>query len=404
VLHLFNSLNKKIEGFHPAEKHVTIFTCGPSVYQRAHIGNFRTFLFEDILVRYLKYTGYSVARGMNLTDIEDKAIKEAVKKNVSLNSLSKKNIKEFVAEMRRLRMQIPDYLPRASGTVDEAAEIISKLLERKRAYRHGDNIYFDPLKFRGFGKLYGLDMTKWPAEKRRFHRDTYTGARWNLGDFILWHGYKKGDACFWDTSIGKGRPAWNIQDPGMIAKFINRPLSIYCGGVDNLIRHHDYTRAVLESFRPYPMARFWLHCQNLCFKGRKMSKSKGNILYTDDLLAQGYDISEIRFFLIYGHYRKQLSYSDRLMRETAARLRNLKQLVRLIRIKSGQKHSGTSRYITKLKGAFVMNMNKDLNVREAFGGLHKTLSNINIDKLYPGDAAGIIADLKEIDKVFQVIF
>lgn len=404
MLHLFNSLNKKIEGFHSADKHVTIFTCGPSVYQRAHIGNFRTFLFEDILVRYLEYTGYSVARGMNLTDIEDKAIKEAVKKNVSLNSLSKQNIKEFVAEMRMLRMQIPDYLPRASGTVDEAVEIISKLLERKIAYRHGDNIYFDPLKFKGFGKLFGLDMTKWPSEKRRFHRDTYTGARWNLGDFILWHGYKKGDACFWYTSIGKGRPAWNIQDPGMIAKFINRPLSIYCGGVDNLIRHHDYTRAVLESFRPYPMARFWLHCENLCVKGRKMSKSKGNILYTDDLFAQGYDISEIRFFLIYGHYRKQLNYSDRLMRETAASLRNLKHLVRIIRIKSGQKHIGKSRYITQLKGNFIMNMDNDLNVREAFGGLHKTLSHINIDKLHPGDAAGIIADLKEIDKVLQVIF
>ncbi len=405
MLRLFNSLNKKIETFRPADKRVvTVFTCGPSVYQRAHIGNFRTFLFEDVLVRYLKYSGYSAVRGMNLTDIEDKAIIEAVKKKMTLKNLSEKNIREFVAEMRLLRMRIPDYLPKASGSVDEAVEIIGQLLERKIAYRHNGNVYFDPLKFPGFGKLYGLDMSKWPEEKRRFHKDTYPGTRWNLGDFILWHGYKKGDKHYWDTGIGRGRPAWNIQDPGMIAKFINEPLSIYCGGVDNLFRHHDYTMAVLESVRPYPMAKFWLHCENLCVNGRKMSKSKGNILYTDTLLGQGYDISEIRFFLIYGHYRQQINYSDKMMRATAGKLRALKRLVRLIRKKSGQNHEGKNPVIRQLKKTFVGNMDNDVNAGKAFDGLYKMVSNINIDDLKPGEAAGITAALKEIDRVFQIIF
>ncbi len=158
--------------------------------------------------------------------------------------------------------------------------MIERLLELKIAYRHGDNIYFDPLKFPGFGKLYGLDMSRWPTRKKRFHRDTYPGIQWNLGDFILWHGYREGDTVFWDTAIGRGRPSWNIQDPSMVASHFQETLSIYCGGIDNLYRHHDYSLAILESLRPYPMARFWLHGHHLLVGGRKMSKSRGTVYYT----------------------------------------------------------------------------------------------------------------------------
>src|SRR4030042_5532550 len=299
MVKLFNTLGRKIEIFHPVNKDVvTIFTCGPSVYQRAHIGNFRTFLFEDILARYLMFLGYSVKRGINITDIEDKAIKEAEKRKTTVKRLTEKNIKEFIQEMKLLKMEIPDYLPKSSESIDEAVEIIEHLLKCNIAYRYKGNIYFDPLKFFGFGKLYGLNMSKWPSRKRRFHKDTYPGMQWNLGDFILWHGYKEGDKYYWNTEIGKGRPSWNIQDPSMISKHFNETLSIYCGGIDNLFRHHDYTLAILESVRPYPMARHWLHCHHLYVNGHKMSKSKGNILYTDMLQSLGYDITEIRFFLI----------------------------------------------------------------------------------------------------------
>ncbi len=140
-----------------------------------------------------------------------------------------------------------------------------------------------PLKFPGFGKLFGLDMSKWPKKKVRFHKDTYPGVQWNLGDFILWHGYKDGEKAYWDTGIGRGRPSWNIQDPAMVSRYFDETLSVYCGGIDNLYRHHDYTLAILESIRPYPMARFWLHCHHLLVNGRKMSKSRGNIYYTDML-------------------------------------------------------------------------------------------------------------------------
>ncbi len=411
MLRLFNTLGKRVETFHPVNKKVVnIFMCGPSVYQRAHIGNFRTFLFEDILARYLTYSGYTVKRGMNLTDIEDKALKEAKAKKISVKNLTGKNIKEFIHEMKLLRMKIPDYLPKASDSIDEAVEIIACLLDLKVAYWYKGNVYFDPLKFPKFGRLYGLDMSKWPAKKRRFHKDTYTGMQWNMGDFILWHGYKPGDKVFWNTRIGKGRPSWNIQDPSMISKHFSETLSIYCGGIDNLFRHHDYTLAILESVKPYPMARFWLHCHHLYINGQKMSKSKGNIYYVDTLQRQGYSISEIRFFLIYGHYRDRINYSEKQMRLTVGKLRTFKRLVNKIRNRTDEiipphpplLKGGRGDY--KIRNIFTENMDNDLDVKQAFEGLYKIISNINTEELQSDEASGIIKALKEIDEVFEVIF
>ena len=405
MLKLFNSLGKGIEPFHPANPNVvTIFTCGPSVYQRAHIGNFRTFLFEDVLVRYLEYSGYAVARGMNFTDLEDKTIEEANKRRTGVKELTEKNIAAFLKEMRLLGMKIPDYLPRASESVNEAVALIERLIDLGIAYRHKGNVYFDPLKFPGFGKLYGLDMAQWPRRRRRFHKDTYPGIQWNRGDFIIWHGYKKGDRVYWDTNIGKGRPAWNIQDPAMISPHFHETLSLYCGGIDNLYRHHDYTLAILESLEPYPMAKYWLHCRHLTVHGHKMSKSKGNVYYTDTLLSQGYTAAEIRFFLICGHYRMGLNYSDRAMFHAAMRLRELQSAIRRIRKKAGAKPDTEARIAKKIKRIFSEKMDGDLNVQEAFTGLHDIISGIDAAKLKADEAAGIIGVLEEIDMVLKVIF
>jgi cysteinyl-tRNA synthetase len=405
LLKLFNSLGKRIEPFQPANaKVVNIFTCGPSIYQRAHIGNFRTFLFEDVLVRYLEYSGYSVKRGMNFTDIEDKAIKEANERKMTVKELTQKNIEEFLGEMNLLRMKVPDYLPRASEAVEGAVEIIERLLDRKIAYWQGGNIYFEPLKFPEFGELYGLDMTKWPANKRRFHRDTYPGMRWNLGDFILWHGCRKGDSVCWDTRIGKGRPSWNIQDPSMISKHFQETLSIYCGGFDNLFRHHDYTRAILESIRPYPMAKFWLHCHHLHVNGQKMSKSKGNIYYTDTLLEHGYDIGEIRFFLIYGHYRETLNYSDKNMRSAADKLRAFREMVNTVTGGADQEAKPAAEAVQRIGRVFAERMDDDLDVRGAIDGLYGALAELELEDLKPAEASAITKALKEIDGVLRVFF
>jgi cysteinyl-tRNA synthetase len=405
LLKLFNTYGKRIEVFRPVnEKSVNIFTCGPSVYQRAHIGNFRTFLFEDILIRYLEYSGYKVRRGIIFTDIEDKAIREAEERGVDIKNLTAENIQAFTQEMKLLRMKIPDYQPKASEAAQEAADIIERLLELGTAYWHEGNVYFDPLKYPGFGELYGLDMSRWPNKKWRYHKDTYPGMRWNLGDFILWHGYKNGEGIFWDTKIGRGRPSWNVQDPSMIIKHFDETLSAFCGGIDNLVRHHDYSRAILESIRPYPMARFWLHCYHLYVNGGKMSKSKGNIYYTDTVLERGYSIDEIRFFLIYSHYRRRLNYSDKNMRDAAERLRYLKKRLRAVEDIAGESDDIDRSTYEKIEKMFVENMDNDLDVKGVFDTLRDYLSEIAVDRLSEKTASGIIAAMRGVDKVLQVLF
>lgn len=398
-------MGRRVEIFRPvSKKAVTVFTCGPSVYQRSHIGNFRTFLFEDVLVRYLEYSGYAVIRGMNFTDLEDKAIREALTKKVTMRDLTRANMRSFLSEMKLLRMKVPDYLPVASEHVAEMALIIGQLVREGHAYWYKGNVYYDPLTFEGFGKLYGLNMTSWPKNKRRFHRDTYPGTQWNMGDFILWHGHRPGDPFFRETPIGAGRPSWNVQDPALVGLYFDETLSIYCGGIDNLVRHHDYSISILEAVKPYPMARFWLHCHHVVVKGRKMSKSRGNIHYTDTLSDLGYTPEEIRFFLIYGHYRKQLSYSDRAMRQTAQRLRALKIILNKIKKKAGRADGEAGAVSKALLGIFARHMDDDLDVRAAFDGLHKRLSDIDIDPMTKEEASGIIDALKKIDLVLRVLF
>ena len=405
MLRLFNTFGRKLEPFKTAaNKRATIFTCGPSVYQRAHIGNFRTFLFEDILVRYLEYSGYEVERGMAVTDIEDKAIREAEKRRTSVKELTDKNISQFIKELKLLNMKVPHYMPRASDCVNESVGIIKKLIQKKIAYSHGGNIYFDPLRARGFGKLFGLDMSKWPKKKRRFHKDTYPGIQWNYGDFILWHGCEISEKACWNTELGEGRPSWNVQDPSMVLRHFRGTLSAFCGGIDNLYRHHDYSLAILESIKPYPMSHFWLHGAHLFVNGQKMSKSKSNILYTDMLIKKGYSSKDIRFFLMYSHYRKRLNYSDKAMEAAAQRLRDFRERVKMIGKKAGSARPEDSQVSGSFKTAFLLSMDNDMSVKPSFDAMQKVLTKIDGSSLSAAHAAGIIRTLKKIDQVLQVIF
>jgi cysteinyl-tRNA synthetase len=260
-----------------------MYTCGPSTYQRAHIGNYRTFLFEDVLQRYLEYLGYEVTRLITLTDVEDKAIAQAKKENLSLEELTSQNEEEFFRDFELLKIKVPDYTVRASTVVEQAVNLTKTLVEKGLAYwyRHegAENAYFNSLKFRGFRKLAHLDMNRWPRKKRRFHKDTYPGTPWNRGDFVLWHGCKRGDSVCWETEVGAGRPAWNIQDAAMVTKHLGFTIDVACGGVDNLVRHHDYTIAVAEGVSGSQFAKYWLHAAHLFIDGKKTSKSRGNVHY-----------------------------------------------------------------------------------------------------------------------------
>lgn len=413
LLKLFNSLTRKLEEFQPLEKgRVRMYTCGPSIYQLPHIGNYRTFLYEDILVRHLEYLGHNVERTLYITDIEDKAIDEAEKEGTTLKELTKRNAHLFLKEFKQLGAKTPNHIAKASTSVDEAVQIIQILLKKRYAYWHKGNVYYDPLKFKSFGRLYGLDMSKWPKRKRRFHKDTYPGDLWNRGDFILWHGYRKEDreAC-WNTNIGKGRPAWNVQDPAMAMQTLGLKADICCGGIDNMIRHHDYVIAVVEAMTDEQFARYWLHGQHLLVDGKKMSKSRGNIIYPEDLIERGCQWQHIRFFLINGYYRKKLNFTFDKFRKACDRLHKFKDMVsklQHIKAKTEKSNPEARKLIAQLKIGFEENMNDDLHVRDALDAIFKTTSKLvslaEKGRINKNEAEEAVARLKRIDLVLQVIF
>ncbi len=416
MLNLYNSLTKKLEVFKPLEEgKVRMVSCGPSIYKLPHIGNYRTFLFEDIVQRYLEYLGYRVERVLNITDVEDKALAEAENQEIPLKELTDGNIETFISELKSLKVKIPDYLPRSSTSVNQAVSLIEILLEKGYAYwythKGRKNVYYDPLKFDGFGKLYGLDMSKWPKKKRRFHKDTYANNQWNKGDFILWHGYKEGDKVFWDTKIGKGRPSWNIQDPAMVLKSIGLKADIWCSGIDSTNRHHDYIIAVVEAVTGKPFVHYWLHAAHLFLEGEKMSKSRGNIEYPRDLLETECIWNHIRFFFIYGHYRRKINFTFKKYNQVCNRLKSFREMVKNLRVKDGSKQTSSVRakkLVKKIKTGFEENMNNDLQVKAAFDSLHKTVSSLiklkQKKRLSVEDSKDALAKLKAIDFVLQVIF
>lgn len=380
ALKLYNTMSRSMENFESREGNlVKMFTCGPSVYRRPHVGNYRTFVWEDLLQRYLGYLGYRVERVINLTDIEDKSLAEAERHEVDVGQLTGEVVDRFLDECRLLKIDLPETIPRSSTSVDQAVELIKVLLEKGCAYRHKGDIFFDPLKYKGFGRLFGLDMSRWPTEKRRFRRDTYPGRRWNLGDFILWHGAGEGDDPTWSTEIGRGRPAWNIQDPAMITKHLGASIDICCGGIDNLYRHHDYNLAVIEAASGVDFARFWIHGEHLLRQGKKMSKSLGNIVHVEDLIRDGRTADHLRFFLLYGHHRKRMNLTPSGFENAASRLDGLRRRVRRIvsdEVAAGRGAMSAGDPAGPLVDDFNRHMNDDLDAKSAIDSLMLNMEGI----------------------------
>lgn len=411
MLTLYNSLTRKTETFKPAEDaQVKMYTCGPSTYQPAHIGNYRTFLFEDIFQRYLEYLGYKVKRLMTLTDVEDKAIDQAKKENLTVEELTSKNEAIFFKDFEFLKIKRPDYPVRASTAVDQAVDLISKLLEKGTAYYftyEGEkNVYFDPLKFNGFGKLAHLDMNKWPQKKRRFHLDTYPGTPWNMGDFVLWHGCEQDDVCY-NTPIGRGMPAWNIQDAAIVTKHLGFMIDVGCGGIDNLVRHHDYTRAVAEAVSGKQFSRYWLHGGHLFVDGKKMSKSKGNVYYPKDLLAKGFSGGQLRFFLIYRHYRQKLNFTFEKFAQATRKLDSFRSMVADFEKGTPFSQSEKQETVTdEITAGFEECMNNDLDVKSAFDNIYETISDFHEKRqsLSDKEVKNKLNGLHRVDSVLQCIF
>lgn len=411
MLKLYNTLTRKIEPFKPAQPpKVKMYTCGPSTYQPAHIGNYRTFLFEDIFERYLEYLGFDVERLMTLTDVEDKAIAQAQNEGLTVEEVTAKNEAVFFEDFKRLRIKTPTYTIRASAAVDKAADLTAKLLEGGYAYWHNHegtkNAYFSPQKFKGFGKISHLDITEWPKKTRRFHKDTYPGTPWNRGDFVLWHGCRQGTVCF-DSPIGSGRPAWNIQDAAIVTKHLGFRVDVACGGTDNLVRHHDYTLAVAEAVSGEEFSRFWLHGEHLLVEGKKMSKSKGNVLYVRDLLEKGFSGEQVRFFLIYGHYRQKLNFTFDKLADAAGRLDSFRRMVLDLQDSLATAQVKSAEHLTtQLTASFESCMNNDLDLKAAFDILYNEITKTHIERwtLSSGNLKKVLGDLRRIDTVLQCIF
>jgi len=414
-LRLYNSLTRRVEIFKPRRPagEVKMFTCGPSIYNTPHIGNFRTFLYEDILHRYLEYLGYRVKRLINFTDVEDKAIQQARKESVSLAELTGQAADDFYRGAGLLHIRLPDFIPRSTTSVDQSVKLIRELMRKGLAYRYKESIFYDPLKFKGFGKLYGLDPASWPEKKRRYWKDTYPGNRWNLGDFILWHGYSKerDGPVFWETPLGRGRPAWNIQDPAMISKHLGYEVDISCGGVDNLYRHHDYTIAIMEGVSGKKFSNFWLHGEHVLSDGRKMSKSKGNILYLSTLTEENFKGAELRFYLVSQHYRKKLNLTRKSLKTSVSRCDHLRMLAADLFQPFAYSQSPiqkADKYIERLSADFTRHMSDDLQVGRACTAVERNLTQLvdlkNKTRLTEKQWQKIKTGLLAIDSVLQVLF
>lgn len=409
MLSLYNTMTRSVEPFKPRKKgEAAVFTCGPSIYRRPHIGNYRTFMYEDILVKYLEYCGFRVNRAIPLTDIEDKTILEARAKKKKIEDITGNVEKIFLSEAKTLGIKLTGKVQRTSECVDCSAEIIRALIEKGNAYRYRGDIFFAPLTYPDFGKLYRLDKKRWPDRTVHFRRDTYNGNRWNLGDFILWHGYRDGDIKWWDTSIGRGRPSWNIQDPSVVIRHLGRQIDINCGGIDNIYRHHDYNIAIMESYTGLEYARHYMHGQHLVVDGRPMSKSLGNILYPGDVFKHGCTARELRLFLFHTHYRKKLNFTKRRFEESCGRMpfihdRTVK-LVRKPGAASGE-HARVKELVGRLARVFEENMNNDLAAGAAFDAVADII--LELDKLRssmtPRNTADLLAVLGRIDAVFGVL-
>lgn len=415
MLRLYNTMSREQEVFTPRREGrvVQMFSCGPSIYRRPHLGNYRSFVWEDVLQRYLEYSGFTVERVLNFTDVEDKAIEEAQDEGLTLEELTGPVAARFFDEAAQLQIKLPDTIPRSSTTVDQAAKLIRTLLDKGYAYWHQNNVFFDPLKFKGFGKLFRLDMSRWPKKRRRFKKDTYRGRRWNLGDFILWHGYRDGDPVSWETEIGRGRPAWNIQDPAMVTRHLGFAIDLCCGGIDNLYRHHDYNIAVIEAASGETFAPYWVHGEHLLVGGKKMSKSLGNIVYPEDLITNACTGQHVRFYLLFGHHRQRLNFTPATFRKTVGGLDGLRESLEQILSSASPGHRSAAaaesshELIPALRASFEDHMNDDLDVRGAIDSLGEQLKKLaassRANRLSAQERMEIDQEVRHIDTVLRVL-
>jgi cysteinyl-tRNA synthetase len=400
MIRFHNTLGGQVEAFVPLEPgKVKLYTCGPTVYDFSHIGNWRAYMFEDLLKRFLQYRGFEVAHVMNITDVDDKTIRGANRKGLSLADYTRPFIEAFFAERDALGILPADHYPRATAFIPEMVALIETLLDKGIAYRKDGSVYFAIDKFPGYGRLSKISL----EDRRPGSRgDADEYEKESVHDFALWKAPKEGEPV-WETAIGPGRPGWHVECSAMSARYLGKTFDIHCGGVDNIFPHHENEIAQSESANGVKFVNYWLHCHHLVVNGEKMAKSKGNFYLLADVLARGYEAAEIRFLLLSTHYRKMLDFTDAALKQARTsrnRIRNLLFELRHVE-RELPPDPDVAGAADAARAGFVAGLEDDLNISEALASLFELVKDANIlvaqGKIGRADAHRIIAVIEEID-------
>jgi cysteinyl-tRNA synthetase len=406
TLRLYNTLSRAVEEFRPLDPpKVTLYTCGPTVWNYAHIGNFRTFVFEDVLRRYLDYRGFEVVHVMNLTDVDDRTINAAKAAGVPLVEHTKPFTRAFFEDRDYLRIMPAHHYPAATQFVPQMVALVSRLLEKGVAYRGEDgSVYFGIERFPAYGRLSRID-TREIKVGARVSSDEY--AKEDARDFALWKAAKPEEEAVgaaWDAPFGRGRPGWHLECSAMAQHYLGDTLDLHAGGVDLIFPHHEDEIAQSEAATGKPFVRIWLHGEFLMIRGTKMSKRYGNFLTVRDLREQGIEPAAVRYLFAQTHYRKQLDWSDDALEGAAAGVRRLGEF----RLRLGKAPAGGSAEwgepVAVLERRFVEAMDDDLNVPGALGALMDFVreGNAVLDRT-GAVAAPALAALDRITVVLQVV-
>ena len=406
TIRLQDTLSGETRPLEPIEPgHVRIYSCGPTVYGPAHIGNFRSFLFADLLVRYLRYRGLRVTWVMNLTDIDDKIIRGAAAEGISTTALADRYAERFLADAASLGMTRPDVLPRATEHITEITDIVATLLARGHAYTTDDgSVFFRIASWPAYGRLARLDPEAMRVGER-VESDEY--GKDDVRDFALWKGTKPGEPS-WETPIGSGRPGWHIECSAMSMKHLGTSFDIHTGGVDLVFPHHEDEIAQSEAATGQPFVRTWMHCAHLRMGGEKMAKSTGNIARVTDLIASGISPRALRFALTAVHYRASLNYSEESLAAAAAAVERVDALLAALAAYREDRADDTTlpALLNEVREGFVAGLDDDLNISAALASLFEGVRELNrrLDArtLSTADAARAVALVRELDGVLGI--
>src|SRR6266436_3188577 len=382
ALRFFNTYSRQLEEFRPrdpAAHNIDIYTCGPTVYSRAHIGNFRAYIFEDLLQRHLELRGYKVDRVMNITDVDDKTIRGAGQAGIPLRKFTEQFKQAFFEDADTLRIKRANEYPAATDQryIDRMIDLISTLISKGLAYQAEDkSVYYRINKFPNYGKLAHIDLSQLQSTGRVKH-DEYD--KEHIGDFALWKAWDEEDGDVkWDSPWGPGRPGWHIECSAMSTALLGDQLDIHCGGVDNIFPHHEAEIAQSEGVTEKKFVHYWLHCAHLLVDGQKMAKSLGNFYTVPDVLAKGYTGRELRYALLRVHYRVPLNFTWEGMNEARESLGRIDEwLARLREVVGSARRTDRTPRRGVPTSKFEEALDDDLNISAALGFLFESIRETN---------------------------